>query len=247
MSKRHEFYASYVAFKSWQQTDDAPDDTFEIEIGRAGIAPPAEILEIGFGRGRFLAWARQRGYAVTGVELIPELVERACSKGFVAYRGRVQDVPELCRQEFDLIVAFDVFEHLTRDELLELLRFLRRILKPSGRILVRFPNGASPFGLMYQHGDVTHITALGAAAMSQIAIAAGMKVVWVGNAARSMSSGSHHWITKRIAYLARDAIESLIGKIYFRGRVPLDPNLTAVICHEVQGTHAVIFSAQGER
>jgi hypothetical protein len=73
------------------------------------------------------------------------------------------------------------------------------------------------------------VTALGAAAISQIAIAAGMTVIWVDNAARSLKSGRHHWLTKRLAYLARDAIERIVGQIYFRGRIPLDPNLTALM------------------
>jgi hypothetical protein len=57
-----------------------------------------------------------------------------------------------------------------------------------------------------------------------------MKVLWIGNAARDMQSGKHHWITKRVAYLLRDMIEIAVSKIYFRdGRHPLDPNLTVVI------------------
>jgi len=229
VSKRDGLYASYVTWRSWEDAPDAPDGSFETEVARTGIEPPARVLEIGFGQGQFLCWARKRGYTVTGVDLIPELVYRASDQGFTVYCGRAEDIPELRGQKFDLIAAFDVFEHLTCDELLVLLGFLRKILRPSGRILARFPNGGSPFSLPYQHGDATHQTALGAAAMTQTAIAAGLKVLWVGNAARPMNSGKHHWIAKRLAYLARDAIEVFIGRLYFQGRVPLDPNLTAVI------------------
>lgn len=232
MSKRDELYSSYVTFKAWEDAVEIPDDSFDVEVARTGIEPPAAILEIGFGRGRFLLWARKHGYAVTGVDLIPELVDRASESGFAVFCGRPEDVPQLRSRKFDLIVAFDVFEHLSRDELVGLLRFLRQILEPSGKILARFPNGGSPFGLVYQHGDATHRTALGAAAVAQVAIAAGLTVLWVGNAARSMASGRHHWLAKRCAYLARDAIETIVGNLYFQGRVPLDPNLTVVIGHD---------------
>jgi SAM-dependent methyltransferase len=230
LSDRDELYASYLTFKAWDDAAGEPDPCFEMEVARTGIDAPAKVLELGFGEGRFLSWAQERGYVVTGVELIPELVDRASKRGFTVYLGRVDCIPELKGQEFDLIAAFDVFEHLRRDELLAFLKFSKQILKGSGRILARFPNGGSPLGLPYQNGDATHLTALAAGAMAQIADAAGMKIVWIGNAARDMQSGKHHWITKRIAYLLRDAIEILVGKIYYRGgRRPLDPNLTAVI------------------
>jgi SAM-dependent methyltransferase len=232
LSDRDELYASYITFQGWDDTAESLDECFETELARTGIEAPAKILELGFGEGRFLSWAKERGYFVIGVELIPELVDRASRRGLTVYQGRVECIPELKGQEFDLIVAFDVFEHLRRDELVELLRFSKRILKRSGRILARFPNGGSPFGLPYQNGDVTHLTALSAGAITQIAFAANMKVLWIGNAARDIHSGRHHWLVKRGAYLLRDTIEIFVGKIYFRGgRPPLDPNLTAVIGH----------------
>lgn len=229
MRKRDEFYRSYVTFKSWHDFEGAPDDTFEVEMKRAGVMPPAKILEIGFGQGHFLNWATLQGFTVTGVELIEELTARARSRGLRVFHGHVQQISELTREKFDLVVAFDVFEHLTLEELVDLLRFLVRILEPSGKVLARFPNAGSPFGMPYQYGDVTHVTPLSAATISQIAIAAGMGVVWADNAARSLKSGHHHWIAKKMAYFVRDAIERIVGQIYFGGRMPLDPNLTALL------------------
>jgi SAM-dependent methyltransferase len=232
LSDRDELYTSYLTFKSWEGAAEEPDKCFDLEVARTGIAPPAKVLELGFGQGEFLSWAKERGYVAIGIELIPELVARASQRGFTVYQGWIESIPELEGQQFDLIVAFDVFEHMTRDELLSVLKFSKQILKRSGKILARFPNGGSPLGLLYQNGDATHVTALGAGAMNQMAIAAGMRVLWIGNAARDRRSGKHHWITKRIAYLLRDMIEIAVAKIYFRdGRHPLDPNLTAVIGH----------------
>lgn len=226
---RREWYRSYTTFKSWTGAETTPDSTFAIELKRAGITPPARVLELGFGRGEFLAWATEQGFTVTGVEVIEELVERARSRGFRVFEGPIQGVSQLSHEQFDLVAAFDVFEHLSCGELLDLLRFLSRVLTPSGKILARFPNAGSPFGMIYQNGDITHVTPLSVATISQIAIAAGMEVVWVDNAARSLESGRRHWIVKRMAYFARDAIECIIGQVYFRMRLPLDPNLTVLL------------------
>jgi SAM-dependent methyltransferase len=237
LSDRDDLYDSYLAFKAWDDHLVEEPNEFGIEVARAGIEPPANVLEIGFGQGRFLSWARERHYDVIGVELIPELVKRASARGFTVYQGRIECIPVLKERKFDLIAAFDVFEHLTRDDLVALLKLAKQILKPTGKVLARFPNGGSPFGLPYQCGDATHLTALGAGAMTQIAIAAGMRVLWIGNAARPTRSGKHLWVTMRIGHLLRDTIEILLGKIYFHGvRCPLDPNLTAVLGHAVTET-----------
>src|SRR5688572_23382443 len=51
-----------------------------IECRRAGLPANASVLELGFGNGEFLDWCRMARHRVCGVELIPELVERARAK-----------------------------------------------------------------------------------------------------------------------------------------------------------------------
>lgn len=224
-----DFYRSYVAFKAWPNDDAiSSDETYEVELFRSGVNPPARILEIGFGAGRFLDWARRRGFSVTGVEVIGELVDRARAAGHAVFEGTPQTVIDPMTQRFDLIVAFDVFEHLSVEELVNLLRFLRTILCAKGRILARFPNAGSPFGICWQNSDITHVTALSAERIRQLALVAELRVLSATNAARPMS-GSRNRMLKRGAYLARDIIEWTIGHLYLGYRVPLDPNLTVLL------------------
>lgn len=226
---REDLYQSYVAFKSWPIEDnESTDEAYEVELFRSGVSAPARILEIGFGAGRFLDWARRRGYSTTGVEIIGELVDRARAAGHAVFQGTPQSVIDPVSQQFDLIVAFDVFEHLTVEELVDLLTFSRTILCPRGKILARFPNGGSPFGAFWQNSDITHVTALSGERIRQLAFAAEMHVLSVANAARPMA-GRRSRILKRGAYMLRDMIEWTIGHLYLGQRVPLDPNLTVVL------------------
>jgi 2-polyprenyl-3-methyl-5-hydroxy-6-metoxy-1,4-benzoquinol methylase len=231
MDHRAAVYQTYAGFKSWQAAETHGDEsTFGIELVRAGVKCPAKILEIGFGDGCFLDWASRQGYSITGVELIEKLVTHARARGHDVFCGTIQSVLDPAHNRYDLIVAFDVFEHLTILELLELLRFAKTILASGGRILARFPNGGSPFSAPYQTGDVTHMTVLSGEGLRQIAHAVGMKVIGIHNAARSRKGGSRHgWLKKYIGYLVRDMIELAVGMIYFGQRMPLDPNLTVVI------------------
>jgi SAM-dependent methyltransferase len=224
-------YDSYIAFKSWTGGEsDNFDDGYQQELGRAGVEPPGRVLDVGFGDGHFLNWARKTGYSVTGVELLPELVARASARGFEVYCGPAQSSLPSEVEPFDLIVAFDVFEHLSAAELIDLLKFLKTVLAPGGRILGRVPNGASPFGAVFQYGDLTHGLALGPGAIRQLAVIVGMKAVAVSNAARSARRDRRRWLSKRLAYAARDLFEVVVANVYFYGRrVPLDPLLTFVL------------------
>ena len=227
MDPRERLYRSYLDFHPLAD-EDRSNEVFAIELQRAGLSPPARILEIGFGRGHFLDWARKNGYEVSGVEIIEEFVRNARDRGHDVFTGIAQDVIDPGNQ-YDLIAAFDVFEHLSISELVDLLRFAKRILSKDGVILARFPNGSSPFGAHYQNGDATHNTALSGTRIGQIALVAGMRLVFAGNSARSLRAGRRHWALKRVAYIARDTIEWAIGQVYFGERIPLDPNLTVII------------------
>jgi SAM-dependent methyltransferase len=234
MTRRDEFYRSYAAFKSWTgETSGRDDRIFERELAWGGLKPPAKILEIGFGDGEFLDWARRQGYSVTGVEIIGELVGRASSRGHRVFEGRVQSALAPAERNFDLVLALDVFEHMSIDELIEAMRFLKGILAPEGKILARFPNGASPFGAYPQSGDITHLTILSGARMAHIAHIAGLRLIAAHNAARA----EHRpWLARRAGRLARAMIEIAIGQLYFGGRTPLDPEITVMIGHRDRST-----------
>ncbi len=112
-----------------------------------------DVLEVGFGNGAFLDFSRSVGWNISGVELIPTLIERASNNGFKAFNS-IHDIP--IQNKYDLIVAFDVLEHIEQDQILNFLDKIRSFLYPRGVLIIRVPNGSSPFGLSNQHGDITH-------------------------------------------------------------------------------------------
>ena len=111
------------------------------------------VLEIGFGNGAFLGFSKSVGWNISGVELIPALFDSAVKNGYKAFHS-IHDIP--INNKYDLIVAFDVIEHIEEDQLLSFLEKIRNFLYPNGNLIIRVPNGSSPFGLSNQHGDITH-------------------------------------------------------------------------------------------
>jgi predicted SAM-dependent methyltransferase len=59
----------------------------------------------------------------------------------------------------DLVYGIDVIEHLSRDELYELAKILKKKMAKGGTFLARVPNLDSQSGRENQFGDLTHKTA----------------------------------------------------------------------------------------
>ena len=174
----------YAEWKGWDPADFgrySPYDSryFAWHVQRASgpRAAPVAALEVGFGNGRFMGWLRTQGHAVVGVETNSRLVEAARGAGFQAELA-VADVAVAMR--FDLVAAFDVIEHVPPAQTQAFISQLAARLLPGGRLLLRFPNGESPFGLWMQQGDMTHVNALGLSRMRQLCAECGLRLVHSG-------------------------------------------------------------------
>lgn len=133
----------------------------------------ATVLEVGFGNGAFLQYCADRSWAVVGTELAPELVTAGRAAGFMTFASDLNAIQD---GEFDLVVAFDVFEHIPQDDSVAFLSALATKLKPSGVILLRFPNSDTWLGNPLQHGDPTHVTEIGYIKLTNFAFRAGLEI-----------------------------------------------------------------------
>lgn len=88
------------------------------------------LLEIGPGRGTFLAAARRRGFDVFGVELNPTQASFIRSELGIACAESLESAQELAGGSFDVVYHRDVLSHFY-DPLEEMQR-LRGLLKPGG-------------------------------------------------------------------------------------------------------------------
>jgi SAM-dependent methyltransferase len=231
------FDTSYLQWKSWEPGEfgrySALDATyFAAEFGIRG-ASQARALEIGFGNGSVLAWLRDNGAETYGVEANPALVERANQ---LLGPGRTfLDLQEAALSgmsgTFTHVIALDVLEHVPMESLPGMLGRVRTLLAPGGAAVFRFPNGDSPFGRMYQHGDPTHITTLGSARIDYFARRAGFEVAAIRAPALPVrGAGLVRGFRRLMIRGARYAIECVVGQLYFGGRrIPLDPNYTVVL------------------
>ena len=164
---RSRLYGHYVsAFKGHRSTDaELPGFRRQFHIYDQLLRPvllgrvPEFALEIGCGPGSFLYWARERGWlGTTGVDLSAEQIAVARELGLNAENVSFQQHLADKAGVYDLIVAMDLVEHLTRDEVLQFLDMCAQALRPGGKLFLTTPNGAGLRPGPVAYGDLTHET-----------------------------------------------------------------------------------------
>jgi len=140
----------------------------------------ARILDIGCGHGALLYFVHQAGYGLaTGVDVSPQQVALAQRLGITGVRqGDLLDtLGKLEPRSLDVVVALDVIEHFTKDELVDLVDGVARVLKPGGRWIIQAPNGESPFCGAIRFGDLTHEQAFTRTSLDQLLRISGFAAV----------------------------------------------------------------------
>lgn len=106
---------------------------------RAGL----RALDLGCGGGRHLACMAREGFEVYGVDYNPPSLELA--RQAVHAEGRTARlvtadiaVPPFADEQFDIVVAWGVLFNTTPDRTLVMMREIRRMLKPGGRLLANW-------------------------------------------------------------------------------------------------------------
>jgi 2-polyprenyl-3-methyl-5-hydroxy-6-metoxy-1,4-benzoquinol methylase len=117
------------------------------------------VAELACGHGSFLHWLKNRGNSnVTGVDSSVEQIELARQVGVTVEQGDVNGwLARQPKKHFASIFAIDLAEHLPKDEFMELLHLSKRALSPGGSLILRLPNGDSPFVGMNLFNDITHV------------------------------------------------------------------------------------------
>ena len=148
----------YIDWKNWEagsfaKTSKLEEAYFNNIFKLLKLKKSSKILEIGFGNGAFLGYAVSQNFNYDGVESNANLVDLAIDNNFSAYTS----LDKINREtKYDLIILFDVIEHINADAVEEFFKEMNVHLEETGSIFLRFPNGSSPLGLGNQHGDVTH-------------------------------------------------------------------------------------------
>jgi SAM-dependent methyltransferase len=108
-------------------------------IERAANRSAPSMLDVGCGSGTLLGLLKQRGFQVRGFDSSAEAAGIAKSESGVdvVVGSRLQDAG-FGDESFDLVTLFHVMEHVTDPR--GVLREVRRLLRPAGRLVLQVPN-----------------------------------------------------------------------------------------------------------
>ena len=219
-------YAGYAEWKAWGETafmtpSPAERSYYAAELRGLDLRGK-DVLELGFGNGGFLGYARDAGAILYGSELQPELAARGAAAGVTLVDPDLTRLLPASAATFTLVVAFDMFEHLDPTELPALLATIADLLADDGLLIARYPNGQSPFGRVHQHGDFTHRAMLSADIMRQLIAGLPFDIVHLGNPAHPAGA------TERLRTILQRAHEIALQRLYGHA-TPLGPNSVAVL------------------
>jgi 2-polyprenyl-3-methyl-5-hydroxy-6-metoxy-1,4-benzoquinol methylase len=192
----------------------------------------AAILDLGCGHGAIVYFAHQAGYGNTiGVDRSEAQVAAAARLGIsgISEADVLEKLNSLPEATQDVVIAFDVMEHFTKDELLGCLDQIWRVLKPGGKCIMHAPNGASPFCGRIRYGDITHELALTQESLSQVCRACGFSRITCYEdqpVAHGFKSGMRWLLWQFIRGLVRFYIAAETG--VFDSRMIISQNLFCI-------------------
>ena len=119
----------------------------------------SRIAELASGHGSFLWWLKNEGFShITGIDSSSQQVAVARQ---LDCRVEEVDVVTWLEQQpgesLDALVGIDLVEHLSKDDFMNMLKHSRRTLAPGGVLILRYPNGDSPFVGLNLFNDITHV------------------------------------------------------------------------------------------
>ncbi len=159
----------------------------------AALPAGAAVLDLGCGAGHAARWLAQRGFAVTAMDPVAEILPDAASLTLVT--GGAGDLA--AEAAFDGIWSNCALQHLPRDDMPDALDRIARALKPGGLLALAIHEGDQTLrdrlGRLYCHWTAATLTAM---------------LADRGLAVRHVSQADHHGFDGRpITVLRLDAVK----------------------------------------
>lgn len=107
---------------------------------------PKKILELGTGGGEFMSVLKKRGYNVIGLDILPNKI--LLEKGYDIRKCDLNEGLPFKKSSFDVVIGLEVLEHLYNPY--EMMKEIRRVLRPGGYAIISMPNTASIFSRIGQ-------------------------------------------------------------------------------------------------
>jgi SAM-dependent methyltransferase len=202
-------------------------------------APDSQaVLDIGCGMGFALLTLKDMGFTeLRGIDVDAD--QARCAQKFGLQVEHVQDTFAFLDRhagQFDIVLMFDVLEHIPVDEQICMMRFVNRALKPGGRVILQVPNATSMMATWQRHIDFTHWTTFTPVSLSFVLRNAGFERIHIpgqgplrlprwrlGN--QGDGGGLRRWI---VEFFWRQVLQVYVGAWVDVAHLPVDLDMRAL-------------------
>ena len=202
-------------------------------------APDSQaVLDIGCGMGFALLTLKDMGFTeLRGIDVDADQVR--CAQKFGLHVEQVQSTFTFLDQhagQFDIVLMFDVLEHIPVDEQICVMRFVNRALKPGGRVILQVPNAGSMLATWQRHIDFTHCATFTPVSLSFVLKNAGFERIHIpgqghlrlprwrlGN--QGDGGGLRRWI---VEFFWRQVLQVYVGAWVDVAQLPVDLDMRAL-------------------
>ncbi len=117
-----------------------------------------KIVDLGCGAGELLLALNQMEFNdLHGCDISAEQIELSSPLfPHVKQMDALEFLDQFPEDSLGVITCFDLLEHLSKDQVSNLIRRIYAKLKPDGIFIAHTPNGISPFAGSVMYGDLTH-------------------------------------------------------------------------------------------
>lgn len=198
------------------------------------------ILDLACGVGYLECYLLSKGFRkIEAVDLSKEQIEVAkenLKKEQLEFNGKVffqvadalQYLKKVRNDNYEVIALIDIIEHLSKEEVIELLEEVYRALKQSGTVLIRTTNMDNPLSSPYFYGDFTHETGFTINSLSQCLRTGGFKNIKINYEIVEPFPQEKLSLIGRVKGIFRPIRPYLIGKLLGINPNSLSENLVAV-------------------
>lgn len=113
-------------------------DYLRVKFILDNVPKNAKVLDVGVNGGTIALPLMSLGCKVIGIDLVPELVELAKSRGVFAHVGEAEDLSRFKDNSFDVVICAEVLEHLY--DPIPAVAEAYRVLKPGGVYICTVPH-----------------------------------------------------------------------------------------------------------
>ncbi|NTV51534.1 MAG: class I SAM-dependent methyltransferase [Candidatus Firestonebacteria bacterium] len=194
----------------------------------------APILDVACGAGHFLYFLKKQGYTnLAGIDISQEQLEIARNMGVTeVQKADMFKFLAKHKGKYALVIANDIVEHLTKNEVIQFLDAILASLRPGGKVIINTENAASLFGSSRVFIDFTHEQGFTPISLSQVLRVCGFEGVRIypNSPVHSFSS----WVRVRLWKVAEGilraflAVECGLGKGLKKRDIILEPRIFAV-------------------